>query len=218
MFNRILGTLSGRSADAIFVLTGGIEWDISVPLRAAGLFGPIGEQTEVYVWLHHYEDGMKLFGFPSERERKLFLDLMKVDGIGPKQALKVLSGISPADLAAALDEGNLAALQKVSGVGPKLAQKMVLALKGKLVELGSSGDSRVASSPWDDVVAALVDMGFDRKAVEASVRSQTGGIPSGEVPSSGASSSASGTPSGKAESERELFRRVLLDLSAGGSK
>jgi len=208
MFNRILGLLSGRSTDSIFVLTGGIEWDISVPLRAAGLFGPVGEQTEVFVWLHHYEDGMKLFGFPSAHERSLFLDLMKVDGIGPKQALKILSGISPADLSAALDAGNLAALQKVSGVGPKMAQKMVLALKGRLLEAGSRGTSASSASPWDDIVAALVDMGFDRKAAEASVRSQAGEIPSG----------IDGSPSGKLEGERELFRRALLDLSAGGGK
>jgi len=207
MFNRILGLLSGRQADSIFVLTGGIEWDIAVPLRAAGLFGSVGEQTEVFVWLHHYEDGMKLFGFPSAHERSLFLDLMKVDGIGPKQGLKILSGISPADLTAALDAGNLAALQKISGIGPKMAQKMVLALKGRLVEAGSRGTSASSSaSPWDDLVAALVDMGFDRKAAEASVRAQAGEIPSG----------ADSSASGKLEAERELFRRALLDLSAGG--
>ncbi|MHB0897576.1 MAG: Holliday junction branch migration protein RuvA [Spirochaetales bacterium] len=208
MFNRILGTLSGRSIDSLYVLTGGIEWDIAVPLRAANLFGAVGEQTEVFVWLHHYEDGMKLFGFPSEHERRLFLDLMKVEGIGPKQALKILSGISPADLAAALEAGNLAALQKISGVGPKLAQKMVLALKGKLIELGTGGEGRAPSSPWNDVIAALADMGFDRKAAEASVRRLAGDVPSG----------ADGTAAGRLEGERELFRRALLDLSAGGSK
>lgn len=208
MFNRILGTLSGRSVDSLYVLTGGIEWDIAVPLRAANLFGAVGEQTEVFVWLHHYEDGMKLFGFPSDHERRLFLDLMKVEGIGPKQALKILSGISPADLAAALEAGNLAALQKISGVGPKLAQKMVLALKGKLIELGAGGEGRAPSSPWDDVIAALADMGFDRKAAEAAVRRLAGEVPSG----------AEGTATGRLEGERELFRRALLDLSAGGSK
>jgi len=204
MFTRILGTLSGRSGDSILILTGGIEWDIAVPVRAMGLFGTPGGQTEVFVWLHHYEDGMKLFGFPSENERSIFLDLMKVEGIGPKQALKILSGISPADLAVALDAGNLAALQKISGVGPKLAQKMVLALKGRLVELDARADSTPPSAPWGDLVTALADMGFDRKAAEASVRSQTGTLPAG----------AEGSPEG----ERELFRRALLDLSAGGSK
>lgn len=200
MFNRILGTLSGCTATSIFVITGGIEWDISVPTRAAGLFGPMGEQVEVFTWLHHYEDGMKLFGFPSEHERAVFLDLMKVEGIGPKQAIKILSGISPADLSVALETSNLSALQKVSGVGPKMAQKMVLALKGRLVELDAGGNSPAPSSPWIDVVAALADMGFDRKATEASVRRLAADLPAG------------------ADIERELFRRALLDLSAGVSK
>ncbi|HWR11619.1 MAG TPA: Holliday junction branch migration protein RuvA [Rectinemataceae bacterium] len=216
MFNRILGLLSGRSAGSIFVLTGGIEWDIAIPARAAGLFGPTGGQTEVFVWLHHYEDGMKLFGFPSEHERAIFLDLMKVEGIGPKQALKVLSGISPTDLALALEAGNLAALQKISGVGPKLAQKMVLALKGRLVELGSGENPPAAASPWNDVVSALADMGFDRKSVEASVRKHSADIPAGLGGVS--SGDPDRAPSLSPEGERELFRRALLDLTAGGSK
>lgn len=199
MFNRIIGRLSGHGASSVYVLTGGVEWDIAVPTRAAGLFGPLGEETVVYVWLHHYEDGMKLFGFPSERERSIFLDLMKVEGIGPKQALKILSGISPAELAAALDAGNLAALQKVSGIGPKMAQKMVLALKGKLVEADSAEGGRAPASPWDDVVAALADMGFDRRSAEASARKHAGGVAAGP------------------EGEKELFRLALLDLSAGGA-
>lgn len=198
MFNRIQGTLSGRSTDSVYVLTGGVEWDIAVPARASGLFGAVGDSTEVFVWLHHYEDGMKLFGFPSAAERALFLDLIKVEGIGPKQGLRILSGISPADLAVALDSGDLVALQRISGVGPKLAQKMVLALKGKLIDTESGTDAPRSTSPWGDVVSALADMGFDRKAVEAAVRSKSGSIQAG------------------VEGERELFRSVLLELSAGG--
>jgi Holliday junction DNA helicase RuvA len=200
MFNRIVGTLSGRSPDSIFVLTGGIEWDISVPARDLGLFGPLGGQVEAFVWLQHWEDGMKLFGFPSERERSLFLDLIKVEGIGPKQSLKILSGISPQDLTAALETGNLAALQKISGVGPKLAQKMVLALKGKLVDLDQADDRGAVASPWGDLIAALVDMGFDRKSVESVVGSRAAEVGSGS------------------DSEKDLFRLALLDLSAGVGK
>jgi Holliday junction DNA helicase RuvA len=199
MFNRIIGRLSGHSPSSVYVLTGGVEWDIAVPMRASGLFGAVGEETEVFVWLHHYEDGMRLYGFPSERERSIFLDLMKVEGIGPKQALKILSGIAPAELAVALDAGNLAALQKVSGIGPKMAQKMVLALKGKLVEADSAEGGRAQASPWDDVVAALADMGFDRKAADTSVRKHADGVVAG--------------PDG----EKELFRLALLDLSSGGA-
>ncbi len=198
MFNRIQGTLSGRSTDSVYVLTGGVEWDIAVPARALALFGVVGDPTEVFVWLHHYEDGMKLFGFPSAAERALFLDLIKVEGIGPKQGLRILSGISPADLAVALDAGDLVALQRISGVGPKLAQKMVLALKGKLIDMNSGTDVPRTASPWGDVVSALADMGFDRKAVEAAVRSKSASIQAG------------------VEGERELFRAVLLELSSGG--
>jgi Holliday junction DNA helicase RuvA len=143
---------------------------------------------------------MKLFGFPTERERTLFLDLIKVEGIGPKQSLKILSGISPQDLSLALETGNLAALQRVSGVGPKLAQKMVLALKGKLVDMDQSAKQATTASPWGDLISALVDMGFDRRSVESVVGSRAAEV--GQGP----------------ESEKELFRLALLELSSGGGK
>ncbi len=200
MFNRILGKLSGRSNDSIHVLTGGIEWDISVPARTLAFFGTIGADVEVYVWLQHWDEGMRLFGFPSDAERGLFLDLTKVEGIGPKQALKILSGISPQELKSALDGGNLAMLQRIPGVGPKLAQKMVLALKGKLVDLDESGQYGASASPWDDIVVALADMGFDRRLAEKVVRAKAGQVPPGK------------------EGEGELFRQALLELSSGGSK
>jgi Holliday junction DNA helicase RuvA len=163
-------------------------------------FGPLGHEIDVYTWLHHHEDGMRLFGFPTQIERSLFLDLQKVEGIGPKQALKILSGMSPDELAMALEQGDLSALQRISGVGPKLAQKMVLALKGRLVEEQMSPGKGFASGQnvaWADVVKALVDMGFDRRAVETSVTDNSKGLQH------------------SASDEKELFRRVLVELSAG---
>ena len=200
MFNKIRGILSARNGDSLYLDAGNIEWEIAVPSRDSAQFGAIGREIEVFTWLHHHEDAMKLFGFPTAAERSLFLDLQKVEGIGPKQALKILSGMDPETIALALEEGDLANLQKISGVGPKLAQKMVLALKGRLVEnasaAGKSGSSS-ADSAWADVVKALVDMGFDRRAVESSVRENSSGM--------------KGSPA----EEKELFRRVLVELSAG---
>ncbi len=201
MFNRIMGKLNGRSGDSIYVLTGGLEWDISVPTRSLALFGPVDGDVEVFVWLQHWEEGMRLFGFPTETERSLFLDLTKVEGIGPKQALKILSGISPQDLKLALDAGDLAALKRIPGVGPKLGQKMVLALKGKLVDFDGPDSDSLPSSPWSDLVSALADMGFDRRAAEKAVRSKA----------------ASLTPNSGKEGEAELFRQALLELSSGGA-
>ena len=96
------------------------------------------------------------------------LKLLKVDGVGAKGALKIMSGISPQQLTQALDGEDLAQLERLPGVGKKTAQKMMLALKGKL----SFGDSPVprsaaATSRWQDVVQALVDMGYDKRDCEA---------------------------------------------------
>jgi holliday junction DNA helicase RuvA len=202
MFNSITGRLSEKRADTICIDTSGIEWEIAVPARSVDDFGLIGDEARAFTWLHHYEDGMRLYGFPAEADRSAFRELMKVEGIGPKQALRILSGIRPEALGSALDAGDLASLQKIPGVGPKLAQKMMLALKGKLVSgpEALAGAGRGAGGEWADVVRALADMGFDRKAAEKAVLEASKQAPSG----------------GKGpEREREVFRAALLDLSAG---
>jgi holliday junction DNA helicase RuvA len=209
MFNSISGRLSEKRADTICIETGGVEWEISVPARSVDDFGRLGEDARAFTWLHHYEDGMRLYGFPSEGDRAVFRELMKVEGIGPKQALRILSGIKAEALGAALEGEDLAALQKIPGVGPKLAAKMMLSLKGKLVspgEAGPRGSGRAGE--FADVVRALADMGFDRKAAEKAVAAAAKGA---ALNASGGT--ASGTASG--EREREVFRAALLDLSTG---
>ncbi|MCX7776336.1 MAG: Holliday junction branch migration protein RuvA [Spirochaetaceae bacterium] len=199
MFNRIRGILGGYTEESLYVSTGAIEWEIAVPLRDASLHARIGEELELYTWLHHYEDGMRLYGFMSSAERKLFLDLQKVEGIGPRQAFKVLQGVEPQTLIALLEHGDLAALQKIPGIGPKTAQKMMLALKGKLMiedGEGSRGIERMQTSRWNDVIRALVDMGFDRRETEKVVLALGSGIEDDP------------------QAEKELFRKALLELSA----
>jgi holliday junction DNA helicase RuvA len=200
MFNSIRGRLSEKRVDSICVETGGIEWELSVPARSVDDFGHVGDDVRAFTWLQHYEDGMRLFAFPSEAERAVFLELMKVEGIGPKQALRVLSGIRPEALEAALEKDDLAALQHIPGVGPKLAQKMVLALKGRLVHPVGNPVGRDAErnpGPWSDLVRALAEMGFDRKTAEKTIAALDRDVADGP------------------EKERELFRRALLELSSG---
>lgn len=200
MFNSIRGILTEKRADSICIEAAGIEWELAVPARSVDEFGPTGSEARAFAWLHHWEDGMRLYGFPAAAERAVFHELMRVEGIGPKQALRILSGIRPEALDAALAADDLAALQRIPGVGPKLAQKMLLALKGKIVLGGSAPAATRAAGPaaaWTDVVRALADMGFDRKAVEKTVSAIAPGLESGP------------------DRERELFRRALLDLSTG---
>lgn len=199
MFNRIKGIFSGHAEDALHISTGAIEWEIFVPVRDPAFFARTGEETELFTWLHHYEDGMRLYGFFSVAERQLFLDLQKVEGIGPRQAFKILQGIAPRTLAIMLDNSDLASLQKIPGIGPKTAQKMMLALKGKLIGLEGEPGTGVQGSQgrFRDVVRALVEMGFDRKEVERVVANL--GTDLQENP----------------DVEKELFRKALLELSTG---
>jgi holliday junction DNA helicase RuvA len=200
MFNSVRGILTEKRADSVCIDVEGVEFELLAPSRSLDSFGRIGDVARAFTWLHHYEDGMRLYGFPSVAERTVFLELMRVEGIGPKQGLRILSGIAPDALDAALAGDDLAALQRVPGVGPKLAQKILLALKGKLIlDAGSGGRGAGNSAPqaWADVIRALVDMGFDRKAAEKSVMAVTSSVPEGP------------------DREREIFRRALLDLSAG---
>ena len=209
MFNSITGRLSEKRADTICIDTGGVEWELSVPARSVDDFGRIGEEARAFTWLHHYEDGMRLYGFPAASDRAVFRELMKVEGIGPKQALRILSGIKPEALGAALEAEDLASLQKIPGVGPKLAQKMMLALKGKLLradEAAAKGGR--AAGEWADVVRALADMGFDRRAAEKAVAE------AGKKAAAEAAAGKGGTAP-ESEREREIFRAALLALSAG---
>jgi Holliday junction DNA helicase RuvA len=160
MFNSIRGIVSAKVSDALYVLSGDIEWDIAMPVSDIQEFALNGE-CRVFTWLYHREDQMRLYGFASERRRAAFLELLKVEGIGPKGAIKILSGISQDDLEKALENGDLARLEAVPGLGKKTAQKMLLALKGKLVQ---AQNIYVSSSPYNDLVEALAAMGYDRRA------------------------------------------------------
>lgn len=201
MFNSIKGILSGKSTDSIYIETMGIEWEIFVSTLSLDAFGLVGEQTRIFTWLYHREDQMKLFGFPCESDRLLFLDLIKVDGVGPKQALKIMSGINSAELEKALDEGDIAKLQMAPGVGKKTAQKMVLALKGKLTNLAeiNTRSRPEKHSEFEDIVIALTEMGFDRKAAIEKIEKI-----SSEMKNAGKDPS---------KNEDELFKQAIISLS-----
>ena len=161
MFNSIRGIVSARGLEAVYVLSGDIEWEIAMPANDIGSLAPNSE-CRVFTWLYHRDDQMRLFGFSDEKRRNTFLELLKVEGIGPKGAVKIMGGISQDDLERALENGDLARLEAVPGLGKKTAQKMLLSLKGKLVH---AQDASAVSSPYNDLVEALAAMGYDRRAV-----------------------------------------------------
>ncbi len=205
MFNSLNGTVTGKFPQKIFLDTNGIEWEIIVPDTALDKFPHVGKKAKAYVWLQHTDSAMTLFGFATKEDRELFFDLNKVDGIGPKSAVKIMSSISRDQLISALDSGDLAVLSKIPGLGKKTAQKMLLALKGHLTLDENSQTVRFSASSgeFSDVMEALVGMGYDRKMVESAVAKIVG-----ELSSSGSLDNLT-----QKEKEDTIFRRAILEFA-----
>ena len=204
MFNSISGTITGKFPQKILLDNHGIEWEICVPDSVLDKLPPLGEEARVFTWLQHTDALMVLYGFAQEADRALFFDLLKVDGIGPKAALKIMSNISTGDLAHIVDSGDVDSLQKVPGVGKKTAAKMMLQLKGKLtLEETSSVRPSKAAAPYADVVAALVNMGYERRIAEQKVSEIAEEL----------SKDASFARQSSSSREDTLFRRAIVELA-----
>lgn len=170
MFNSINGLITGKFPKQLFIETNGVEWDICVPDSNLDMIGHVGDEARIYTWLNHTDKVMDLYGFASVEERSLFFDLLKVDGVGPKGAVKIMSSVSSGRLSDVLDRGDLEMLEKIPGVGKKTAGKMMLALKGKLTMNQNEKVVRVAApAPYSDVISSLVEMGYDKRSVEQKV-------------------------------------------------
>ena len=169
MFNSLSGTLTYKGIDNIYLLNScGIEWDITVSAKTLQALPPVGDECQVYTYYLHTENMVKLYGFFSKDERTFFLELNKVNGIGPKQAMKMLSSISAKQMADALDKDDVALLSGIPGVGKKTAQKLMLAMRGKLVMDDDITAAPAGNPKFADIVNALSDMGFEyKKALKA---------------------------------------------------
>jgi holliday junction DNA helicase RuvA len=156
MFNSLNGEVTYKDGEKLLLSTGGIEWEILSSARSLAALPVVGRSARVFTHLYHREDTMRLYGFATSAERDLFLELMRVEGVGPRVAIRILSGVDVARFVEAVDRGDLATLTSIPGVGEKMGQKILLRLKGKLVSPEDGG-------LHEDIVVALTGMGFDRK-------------------------------------------------------
>jgi Holliday junction DNA helicase RuvA len=168
MIARLRGTVLEKHPTRVVVDVGGVGYDVQVPLSSFSSIGEPGTTATLRVHTHVREDAIQLFGFGSSLELTLFERLIGVSGIGPKLALAVLSGSSPAELVQAVTGNDLRRLTAIPGVGKKTAERIVLELKDKLATL-STADSAAPSGPREDLVSALVNLGYHRPAAENAV-------------------------------------------------
>ena len=174
MINAITGRLTKIAPDYAYLLCpSGVEYRVEISSNASAIFAALPDKDNVRIlcYLQHREDAMTLFGFYSEEERFCFEQLQTVPGIGARQALRILSGITVAALIKALDAQDVKTLAKVPGVGQKTAQKLILQLKNVLVleeeETGSAetSDGMVPLQEYRDMIDSFAAMGHDRRIV-----------------------------------------------------
>lgn len=165
MYNSLTGKITEKGIKHLCLQVGGVEWILLVSINTLDVC-TIGEERRFFTYLQHKEDGMTLFGFWTKDERFLFLDLIKVNGVGAKAAQKILSGIKPSEFIRCLDDEDIDRLTKVPGLGKKTAQKIVLALKGKLKLEDDVVKESTRDSVDKEILDSLVAMGFDKKKAQ----------------------------------------------------
>ena len=176
MINAIHGSFAGFSENNIYILTsGGVEYSIEISLldleEILALSEDERKNLKILTYLVHRVDAMLLYGFLREDERKCFIELLTVNGIGAKQALKVLSSMKVEDFLMALDKSDVKKLSKIPGMGPKTAQKLILQLRNVLILESTESDEKKgsvtrSSSEYQDLIDAFVEMGHDRRQVK----------------------------------------------------
>jgi Holliday junction DNA helicase RuvA len=170
VIGRLVGRLASKATDHVIVDVAGVGYLVHIPLST--FYELPDPESPASLWIHTYvrEDALALYGFLTERERSLFLMLIGVAGIGPRVALTVLSGIPPAELVEALRDSDVRRLMAVPGVGKKTAERMVLELAEKVSKFaGEPGAPRAAAVSPDDVVSALVNLGYRKGDAERAV-------------------------------------------------
>lgn len=185
MIEYLRGTLANKEPTFAVVDVNGIGYGVMIPMSTFDKLPAAGKEVEIHTHLHVREDTMQLIGFKTVDERKLFLLVQSVSGVGVKLALNVLSGMSVASFCDALVNSDIRALTRISGIGKRSAERLVIELRDKAIELAPGaglgisvdGEPTAISREAEDAVAALTTLGFKaegaRKAVSRILQDNT---------------------------------------------
>ena len=167
MYAYIDGKLSFKGPTYVVIEAGGVGYHINISLNT---FSSIQdqEQCKLYTWLHVKEDAHTLYGFADEGERRLFLHLISVSGIGPNTGRMMLSSITPQEIQQAIVNGDVPLIQRIKGIGPKSAQRLILELQDKLKREGYDSLISIPKNHTvkDEALSALIMLGFAKNAAE----------------------------------------------------
>jgi len=170
MIAHLRGRLIHKEPGQAIVECGGVGYDVVISVPTFTALPSMGAETSLHIHTQVSEDQIALFGFLDREEKRLFERLITVSGVGPKLAIKILSGLSPERTVQAIRAQDHAQLTRNPGVGRKLAERLVVELKDKLEDFAvAPTPSSVAGPAVDDVLSALVNLGYQRPAAEKAI-------------------------------------------------
>ena len=168
MIARLAGSVLEKQPDRVVLDVRGVGYLVSISFQTYQELPAVAAEAALWIHTHVREDAFSLFGFATERERRLFEMLIGVSGVGPKLALTLLSGIPAAELVAALARGDAKRLTSVPGIGRKTADRLALELREKAEKLHTPTESLSGIDP-EDVVSALVNFGYKKSEADRAV-------------------------------------------------
>jgi Holliday junction DNA helicase RuvA len=173
----LTGKLAHKQPNSVIIYVGGVGLELIVPLSTFYDLGEVGAEVSLHAYTYVREDALQLYGFRTEREKRLFLLLIGVSGIGPKLAITILS-VSADELISAIRANDLGRLVMIPGIGKKTAERMVIELRDKIAALSSpelEEQIRVGAGGQaamrEDLISALINLGYARPAAEKAVTS-----------------------------------------------
>src|SRR5256885_4907453 len=195
MIAHLRGRLLAKHPNQAIVETGGVGYDVTISVPTFSDLPVVGGEVTLHIHTHVREDLIALYGFLRSAEKRLFERLITVSGIGPKLAITILSGMAADEMVNAIRGNDVARLTRIPGIGKKTAERMVLELRDKLPTEGAAESALVPamSAVEEDVLSALMNLGYQRAAAERAL--------------------ASVEKNGKANSFEVMFRQTLGVLS-----
>ena len=186
MIAHLRGRLLSKTPSRVIIEAGGVGYDVSIPVSTFYELGEVESEVSLHIYTYVREEAFSLYGFRTAREKSLFEKLLSVAGVGPKLAVTLLSGLEIEDLVAAIRKGEIARLISIPGVGRKTAERLIVELREKLATFAVEGAERPAApavqpgSVEDDVLSALVNLGYSRSSAESALREARAASPNGD--------------------------------------